>query len=105
MVEFVVETKDFKKAISQILVGRREYLHQDTADLIAVADSLAVRSTGTSAEIDAVGCEGPRGSQHRPARQGAEGSGRRLGFRYWCSLESCGAAKERCGWSRPSGLR
>lgn len=54
MVEFVVDAKAFKKAIQQILVGRREYLHKDTADLIAVADSLALCSTGTSAEIDAV---------------------------------------------------
>lgn len=53
MVDLVVGTKDLKKGISLILAGRKEYVDQDTADFIAIADSLKLCSTGTSTEMDA----------------------------------------------------
>jgi hypothetical protein len=53
MLELLVRTEDLKKAIRLILVGRKEHLSHDTADLRAVADTLEVCSTGSSTQIDA----------------------------------------------------
>ncbi len=53
MVEFFVSARDFKKGIRLILVGRKEYMDQDTADFRAVADDLELCSTGTSTHMDA----------------------------------------------------
>ncbi len=53
MAEFVVDAKEFKKAIRLILASRKDYWNQDTADLIALANTVVLRSTGTATEMDA----------------------------------------------------
>ncbi|MGH9556253.1 MAG: hypothetical protein ACRD2Y_10565 [Terriglobales bacterium] len=53
MLEFVVPAKDFKKAIRLILVGRGENARRDTADFVVIADTLELRSTGSSTQMDA----------------------------------------------------
>jgi hypothetical protein len=53
MVEFFVSARDFKKGIRFILVGRKDYMDQDTADFRAVADDLELCSTGTSTHMNA----------------------------------------------------
>ncbi len=53
MLELLVRTQDLKKAIRLILLGRKEYLAQDTADFRAIADTLELCSTGSSTAIEA----------------------------------------------------
>jgi hypothetical protein len=53
VLELFVRTKDLKRAIRLILVGRKEYLGHDTADFRAVADTLELCSTGSSTQVEA----------------------------------------------------
>ena len=53
MLEFIVAAKEFKKAISLILAGRREHMDTDTAEFKAVANTLELSSVGTETQIDA----------------------------------------------------
>ena len=53
MIEFTVVAKDFKKAISLILAGRKEHMDTDTAEFRAVANLLELSSVGTDTQVDA----------------------------------------------------
>jgi hypothetical protein len=52
MIEFKVAAKDFRKAVSLILVGRAAYMNTDLAHFEVVADSLEISSVGGETQID-----------------------------------------------------
>jgi len=58
MVEFSLSLAAFKKAIRTVMVGRSEYMDHDTADLVAVADTVELCSTGTSIVLPATVVQG-----------------------------------------------
>lgn len=61
MLEFSVSIREFTRAIRLLLAGRQQHADYDTADLTARADSVELRSTGTSVEIPATVVQGGSG--------------------------------------------
>ncbi len=53
MIEFNVGAKEFKKAVSLLLAGRKEHMDTDTTEFKAVANLLELSSVGTETQIDA----------------------------------------------------
>lgn len=53
MIEFTVVAKDFRKAISLMLAGRKGHMDTDTSEFKAVANLLELSSVGTETQIDA----------------------------------------------------